>query len=167
LQPPNPVTIPDLKKYLLIGARYGSLLRGSARPLLIQMRILTANQWTEQGDPTGRVRERTEGAEGVCNPKGRTTISTNQTPPVLPGINYKPKSTHRWTHGSTHTCSRGWHCSASIGGKALGPVKAHFLNVHECQCLEMGVGRWEWEHPHKSRGRGYRDMEEVGEGGNF
>jgi hypothetical protein len=26
-----------------------------------------------------RVRERTEGAEGVCNPIGRTTISTNQT----------------------------------------------------------------------------------------
>ena len=26
------------------------------------------------------VRECTEGAEGVCNPIGRTTISTNQTP---------------------------------------------------------------------------------------
>jgi hypothetical protein len=41
--------------------------------------MLEANQWTEHGVPNGRVRERTEGAEGVCNPIGRTTISTNQT----------------------------------------------------------------------------------------
>jgi hypothetical protein len=30
-------------------------------------------------DPNGGVRGRNEGAEGVCNPIGRTTISTNQT----------------------------------------------------------------------------------------
>ena len=29
--------------------------------------------------PNGGVRERTEGAEGVCNPIEKTTISTNQT----------------------------------------------------------------------------------------
>jgi hypothetical protein len=28
----------------------------------------------------GGVRERTEGAEGVCNPIGRTTVSINQAP---------------------------------------------------------------------------------------
>jgi len=56
------------------------LLRGSARALLIQMRMVAANHQTEQGDPNGGVREKTEGAEGVCNPIGRTTISTNQTP---------------------------------------------------------------------------------------
>jgi hypothetical protein len=28
-------------------------------------------------DPNGGIRERTEGAEGVCNPIERTTISTN------------------------------------------------------------------------------------------
>jgi len=44
------------------------------------MRMLAANHWTEHRYPSGRVRERTEGAEGVCNPIGRTTISTNQTP---------------------------------------------------------------------------------------
>jgi hypothetical protein len=27
--------------------------------------------------------ERTEGAKGVCNPTGRTTVSTNQSPPEL------------------------------------------------------------------------------------
>uniref|UniRef100_M0RAW8 Uncharacterized protein n=1 Tax=Rattus norvegicus TaxID=10116 RepID=M0RAW8_RAT len=41
---------------------------------------------TECGDPNGGVRRRTEGAEGVCKPTGRTTISTNQTP-QFPGTN--------------------------------------------------------------------------------
>ena len=41
--------------------------------------MLTANYWTEHGVPNGGVRERTEGAEGVCNPIEKTTISTNQT----------------------------------------------------------------------------------------
>jgi hypothetical protein len=35
--------------------------------------------------PNKGVKERTEGVEGVCNPIGRTTISTNQTPAELPG----------------------------------------------------------------------------------
>jgi hypothetical protein len=30
--------------------------------------------------PNGGIRERSEGAEGVCNPIGRKTISTNQIP---------------------------------------------------------------------------------------
>jgi hypothetical protein len=34
------------------------------------------------GTPMGEVRARTVGAEGVCNPIGRTTISTNKTPRV-------------------------------------------------------------------------------------
>jgi hypothetical protein len=42
--------------------------------------MLAANLWTEDRVPNGGVRESTEGAEGVCNPIGRTTISTNQTP---------------------------------------------------------------------------------------
>jgi hypothetical protein len=49
----------------------------------MQRQMLTANHWTEHGDPSGGVRERTEGAEVVCNPIGRATISTNQTPRVL------------------------------------------------------------------------------------
>jgi hypothetical protein len=34
----------------------------------------------QHGIPNRGVRERTEGAEGVCNPVVRTTISNNQTP---------------------------------------------------------------------------------------
>jgi len=40
------------------------------------MQIFTANQGTEPGDPYGIVKERTEGAEGVCNTIGRTAVST-------------------------------------------------------------------------------------------
>jgi hypothetical protein len=44
------------------------------------MQILTANHWTESGEPNGGVRGRTEGAEGDCNPIERAIISTNQIP---------------------------------------------------------------------------------------
>jgi hypothetical protein len=42
--------------------------------------MLTANHWTEHNVPDGGIKERTEGDEGVCNPKGRTRISTRETP---------------------------------------------------------------------------------------
>jgi hypothetical protein len=38
--------------------------------------MLEANHWTEHGGLRGR----TVGAEGVCNPIERTTVSTNQNP---------------------------------------------------------------------------------------
>jgi len=85
IQPPNPVTIADAKKCLLTGARYGCHLRSSARTLLIQMRMVAANHWTEQEDSNGGVREKTEGAEEICNTIGITTITTNQIPAKLPG----------------------------------------------------------------------------------
>jgi len=74
------VTIADATKCLLIGNWYGYLLRGSARALLIQMRMVAASHQTEHRDTNEGVREKTEGVEGVGNPTGRTTISTNQTP---------------------------------------------------------------------------------------
>jgi len=82
--PPNPVTIADAKKCLLPRARYRCLLRDSDRALLIQMRMLAVNHWAEHREQNGEVRERTEGAEGVCNPIGRTITATNQTPAEFP-----------------------------------------------------------------------------------
>ena len=38
--------------------------------------VLTTNSWSEHRDPNGRVRKKNEGSEGVCNPIGRTTMST-------------------------------------------------------------------------------------------
>jgi hypothetical protein len=43
--------------------------------------MLATNHWTDHRVLNGGVRERTEGAEGVCNPIGRTTISTSQKAP--------------------------------------------------------------------------------------
>jgi len=40
--------------------------------------------------------------------------------------------------------------------RALGPVKAPFPTVGECQGAEVGVSGWEGEHLHRSRGKGYR-----------
>jgi len=48
------------------------------------MRMLAANHQTEHGNPNGRIREKTEGAEGVCNTIERIT-STNRTSAELPG----------------------------------------------------------------------------------
>ena len=56
--------------------------------------MLTANHWTEHWVPKEGVRERTEGAEGVCNTIERTTISTNHSPQSSQGLSHQPKSTH-------------------------------------------------------------------------
>jgi hypothetical protein len=40
--------------------------------------MLTVSHLTEHRDPSEGVRERTEGAEEVCNPIGRATVSTKQ-----------------------------------------------------------------------------------------
>jgi hypothetical protein len=45
--------------------------------------LYTTKHLTESRDPNGKVRAKTEGAERVCNLIGRTTISINQTPPLL------------------------------------------------------------------------------------
>jgi hypothetical protein len=60
--------------------------------------MFIANHWTEHGVLNGGVREKTEGAEGLCNLIGRTIISTNQTPPPeLPGTK-PPTKEHTWLH---------------------------------------------------------------------
>ena len=105
--------------------------------------MLTDNHWTEHGLPNGGVREKTEGAEGDCNPRGRTTISANHTPPQSSqGLNHGPKSTHGGTYGSSCICSRGWPCWASMREEALSLVKARCPNVGECQGREAGMGGW-------------------------
>jgi hypothetical protein len=58
------------------------------------MWMQTAKHQTEHGDPNGGVRTRTEGAERVCNPIGRTTVSINQNLQSSQGLNHQPNSTH-------------------------------------------------------------------------
>jgi hypothetical protein len=50
--------------------------------------MLSASDWTEHGVLSEKVREKTEGTEGICNPFGGTTISTNQTLLSFQGLNH-------------------------------------------------------------------------------
>jgi hypothetical protein len=84
---------------------------GSASTWPIQMGLLIANHQTEYRDPSRRVKGRTEGAEGDCNLRWRTTISTKQTPlPTLSSqlLKQQPNSTHGEPDGSSSICSSGW-----------------------------------------------------------
>ena len=139
IQTPNPDTISDAKKCLLTGAWYSCLLRESSRAWQIQRWMLSANHWTEHGDSNGGIREKTERAEGVCNPIRRTTIWTNQYPQSSQGLNHQPKSIQEGTHGSSCECNRGCPYLASMEGEALGPVKVLCLSIWECQGQESRV----------------------------
>jgi hypothetical protein len=81
-------------------------------------------QWVEYWIPSGGVRERTEGAEGVCNPHRKNNNVNQPDPQSSQGLNHQPKNTHGGSHGSIHICSRGWPCQALIAGEAFGLVKA-------------------------------------------
>jgi len=94
------------------------------------MQIPRANHQTEHRDNNGEVRARTVGAEEVCNPIGRTTISTNQTPTKLPGTKPPTKEYTGNTHGFSWICSRGLSYLASLGGEALGSVEAPRVGEH-------------------------------------
>jgi hypothetical protein len=94
---------------------------------LCQSLIITdadVHSQSSDGDPNGGIRGRTDGAEGVCNSIGGTTISANQTPQSSQGINHQPKNTYGGTHGSSCICSRGWPYLPSMGGEALGSMEA-------------------------------------------
>jgi hypothetical protein len=69
--------VPVMACCLLKGHWYIYPLRVCSRAWPIQMRMHAANHQTEQRYPNGGVRGRTEGAEGVCNPRGWTIILTN------------------------------------------------------------------------------------------
>jgi len=106
---------------------------------MTQRQMLTANHWTENGVPIGEVRERIEGAEGVCDPI-RTTIPTNQ---CSDGLNHHRKTTHWQTYDSSCICRRGWPCWSPEGGEVLGPAQAGTPHVSECHGRETGgVGGW-------------------------
>jgi hypothetical protein len=103
--------------------------------------ILTTIHWTEHSVPNIRAKNRTQGAEGVCNPIRGTKIWTSQYPQSSQRLNHQPKSTQGGTHGSSHIYSRGWPCGTSMKGEALGFVKAQCPSVQEFQDREEGVGR--------------------------
>ena len=142
LQSPNPHTIVDAKKCLLTGAWCGYPLKGSASIWPIQIQILTANHWT--GDPDGRARGRTKGAEGDCNCIWRT-ISTS----------WATQSSQELNHQRTEDCLI-WHQWVELP-----------LVLWRLDARAVRVGEWGEEHPHRAKGerrrggmgwRGYRGI---------
>jgi hypothetical protein len=113
--------------------------------------MLTANYWTEHGVPNGGVRERTEGAEGVCNPIGGTTISTNQIPLELPGT--KPP-TKKYTWRDPWFWAHMWQRMALLDINRRGPWSYEGL-IPQCRGMPgWGIrSGWVGEHCHRSRGR--------------
>jgi hypothetical protein len=111
------------------------------------------------GDPNGGGRVRTEAAEEVCNPIGRTTISTNQNPQISQGLNHQPKSTHGGTHGSSCLYSRGLPYLVSAGREVLGPVETLCTRIGEYQRVggwveEQGKGEWDRSFAEGKPGKG-------------
>jgi hypothetical protein len=107
---------------------------------------------TERGVPGGGVGEGIEGAEGVCIPVGRVTMSTGQILLSSRELDHQPKSTHGGPMAPA-TCVAE-DCWTSVRGEALGPEGLRCPSVGECQGRKAGVGEWVEEHPHRGRGRG-------------
>jgi hypothetical protein len=61
--------------------------------------------------------------KGVATHRKKNNINQPD-PQSSQKLNHQPKSTHGGTHGSSHICSRGWACQTSMGGEAIGLVKA-------------------------------------------
>jgi hypothetical protein len=74
------------------------------------MRMLAANHRIEHRAPNGGVGGRIEGAEGVCNPIERATISSNQTTQSSQGLNCQRKSIHGGTHTMTIETKQNTYC---------------------------------------------------------
>ena len=104
LQTPNPHTIADAKKRLLTG------------PDSYRCRYSQPTIGLSPGTPLEELWGRTEGAEGDCNPTGRT-ISTNWTTQSSQGLNHQSKSIQGGTQDSSYICSRGWSYLTSMGGE--------------------------------------------------
>ena len=74
---PNPDTIAYASKILMEGPCYSCLIWGYAGAWQIQKWMLTVIYKMDHKAPNGEARESTQGAEGVGNPIGGTTIWTN------------------------------------------------------------------------------------------
>jgi len=72
------------------------------------------------GSPMEELEKGLKEMKGFATPQEEQQYQpTRHTPQSSQGINHQPKSTHGWIHGSSCTCSRGWHCQTSMGGEPL------------------------------------------------
>jgi hypothetical protein len=88
--------------------------------------MLTISYWMQHRASNGGARESTQGAKGVCNPIGGTTIQTNQYPPELVSLTaYVSEDglvSHHWKE------------------RPLGLANFIYLSTGERQGQEVGVG---------------------------
>jgi hypothetical protein len=105
--------------------------------------MLAASYWLEHGVPNGvpngGIRERAEELKGFATHRKNNNINQPDLQSSQ-GLNHQPKTTHGGTHDSSRICSRGWPSQSSMGGEALGAVKAQCPSVGECQGREAGMG---------------------------
>ena len=88
--------------------------------------MLTVSYWMEHRAPNGGARESTQGAEGVCNPRGGTTIELTSTPELLSLAAYVAEDGlvgHHWEE------------------RPLGLANFICPSTGECQGQDKGVGR--------------------------
>lgn len=108
-----------------------------------QRQMLSASHWIENWDLNGGVSERTEVIEGMFNPIGRTTVSTNQIPQSFQGLKHQVKSTHGTTPGSSSSmCSRRWALLGINGRRDPWSCEGSMTSVGECQGREAGGSVW-------------------------
>jgi hypothetical protein len=90
--------------------------------------MLTVSYWMDQRAPNGGARENTQGAKGICNPMGGTTIGTTQYPPEFVSlaayVSEDDLVGHQWKE------------------RPIGCANFICLSTRECQGQEVGVGRW-------------------------
>ena len=90
--------------------------------------MLTVSYWIDHRAPNGEARESTQGAGGICNPIGGTTIRTNQYPPELVSLAaYESEDglvSHQWKE------------------RPIGRANFICLSTGKRQGQEVGVGGW-------------------------
>ena len=88
--------------------------------------MLTVSYWMDHRAPNVGARKSTQGAKGVCNPIGGTTIGTNQYPLELMSlaayVSEDGLVSHYWEE------------------RPLGLANFICLSIGECQGQEVGVG---------------------------
>jgi hypothetical protein len=76
------------------------------------------------GTPLEELEKRLKELKSLQPHKKNNNINQLDPPQSFQELNLQSKSIQRGTHDFSCVCSRGWPYLASMGGEALGPVKA-------------------------------------------
>jgi hypothetical protein len=102
-QPPNADTIAYTSKILLKGPRYRCFLWDYAGAYQTQKWMPSVSYWMDHRAPNGGARESNQGAKGICNSIGGSTIWTTQYPPELMSlaayVSEDGLVVHQWKRG--------------------------------------------------------------------